>query len=65
MKRPTSKDVAKLAGVSQTTVSFVINNTPGVSITEETRQKVLNAVRQLHYVPNSFAKGLKTNQSNC
>ena len=63
MKRPTSKDVAKLAGVSQTTVSFVINNTPGVSITEETRQKVLDAVHQLHYVPNSFAKGLKTNRS--
>lgn len=63
MKRATSKDVARLAGVSQTTVSFVINNTPGVSLSDETRQKVLDAARQLQYVPNSFAKGLKTNQS--
>ena len=63
MKRATSKDVAKLAGVSQTTVSFVLNNTPGVSLSEDTRQKVLAAAKQLQYVPNSFAKGLKTSQS--
>ena len=63
MKRATSKDVAKLAGVSQTTVSFVINNTPGVSLSEETRRKVLDAAKQLQYIPNSFAKGLKTSQS--
>lgn len=63
MKRATSKDVAKLAGVSQTTVSFVLNNTPGVSLSEDTRQKVLAAAEQLQYVPNSFAKGLKTSQS--
>lgn len=63
MKRATSKDVARLAGVSQTTVSFVLNNTPGISLSEETRQKVLDAARQLQYIPNSFAKGLKTNQS--
>lgn len=63
MKRATSKDVAKLAGVSQTTVSFVMNNTPGVTLTDETRKKVLDAARELQYVPNSFAKGLKTNKS--
>ena len=50
MKRATSKDVAKLAGVSQTTVSFVINNTPGVSLSEETRRKVLDAAKQLQYI---------------
>ena len=63
MKRATSKDVAKLAGVSQTTVSFVMNNTPNVSLSEETRKKVLDAANQLQYNPNSFARGLKTNQS--
>ena len=63
MKRATSKDVAKLAGVSQTTVSFVMNNTPNVTLPEETRKKVLDAARQLQYVPNSFARGLKTTQS--
>lgn len=63
MKKATSRDVAKLAGVSQTTVSFVINNTPGVSLSEETRKKVLSAVKELNYVPNSFAKSLKTNES--
>ena len=44
MKRATSKDVAKLAGVSQTTVSFVLNNTPGISLSDETRRKVLDAL---------------------
>lgn len=63
MKRATSKDVAKLAGVSQTTVSFVMNNTPGISLSDETRRRVLEAAKQLQYVPNSFAKGLKTSQS--
>ncbi len=63
MKKATSRDVAKLAGVSQTTVSFVINNTPNVSVSEETRKKVLYAARELNYVPNSFAKGLKTKKS--
>lgn len=63
MKKSTSKDVAKLAGVSQTTVSFVLNNTPGVSLSDKTRQRVLDAAKELNYIPNSFAKGLKTNQS--
>ena len=63
MKRATSKDVARLAGVSQTTVSFVMNNTPGVSLSDETRRRVIEAARELQYIPNSFAKGLKTSQS--
>ncbi|MDP4109128.1 MAG: LacI family DNA-binding transcriptional regulator [Bacillota bacterium] len=63
MKKATSRDVAKLAGVSQTTVSFILNSTPGVSFSEETRRRVHEAAKQLNYVPNSFAKGLKTNES--
>lgn len=65
MKRATSKDVAKLAGVSQTTVSFVMNNTPNVSLSEETRKKVLDAANQLQYIPNSFARGLKPANPSC
>lgn len=63
MKRPTSRDVAKLAGVSQSTVSFVLNNRTDINISQSTRTKVLEAAKRLKYVPNTFAKGLKTNKS--
>lgn len=65
-ERPTSKDVAKLAGVSRTTVSYVINNKSGgnVRISEETRKKVWEAVEQLNYRPSSAAQTLRTNRSN-
>lgn len=61
--KPTSRDVAKLAGVSQTTVSIILNNRTDISIPESTRMKVLEVARELNYVPNQFAKGLKTNRS--
>ncbi len=54
---PTSRDVARLAGVSQSTVSFVINNSRPVS--ESTRDRVLRAVHQLGYQPHSGARALK------
>ncbi len=65
-KRPTTRDVAELAGVSITTVSFVINNkTDGnVKISEATRQRVLNAVEELNYRPSSAAQSLRTRRSN-
>jgi len=56
--RVTSTQVAKLAGVSRTTVSFVLNDVPHMGISEETRQRVLNAARQLGYVPNAAARSL-------
>ncbi|MEJ5257372.1 MAG: LacI family DNA-binding transcriptional regulator [Fervidobacterium sp.] len=56
----TIKDVAKRAGVSISTVSYVLNNTGKIS--EETRQKVLRAIEELNYVPNKFAKHLKKQQ---
>lgn len=64
--RPTSKDVAKLAGVSRTTVSYVINDKSGgnVRISDETRQKVWDAVKTLSYQPVSAAQMLRTNRSN-
>jgi DNA-binding LacI/PurR family transcriptional regulator len=60
--RATSFDVAALAGVSQSAVSRAF--TPGSSISEETRQKVLEAAKKLAYVPNSIASSLTTKRSN-
>jgi len=61
----TSKDVAKLANVSQATVSYVLNNTSGKTISERTRKLVLKAAKDLNYTPNNAARVLKTNQANC
>jgi len=65
-KRPTSQDVADLAGVSIATVSLVINNKSGgkVRISEETRQKVRTAVETLNYRPFGAAQALATKRSN-
>src|ERR1044071_9692663 len=60
--RSTSFDVAALAGVSQASVSRAFS--PGSSITEETRQRVLDAARKLNYVPNSIASSLTTKRTN-
>ncbi|WHH61497.1 LacI family DNA-binding transcriptional regulator [Petroclostridium sp. X23] len=49
MKKITSKDVAKLAGVSQSTVSLILNNKDNVSFSEETVRKVHAAARNLKY----------------
>lgn len=63
-KRPTSTDVARAAGVSQTTVSFVLNDRPGHGIPEETRQRVLEAARRLDYRPHASARSLARGRSN-
>ncbi|NUU01305.1 LacI family DNA-binding transcriptional regulator [Herbaspirillum robiniae] len=54
----TIKDVAKLAGVSYTTVSHVLNETRPVS--PEARERVLRAVEDLAYVPSALARSLKS-----
>jgi LacI family transcriptional regulator len=56
-----SKDVAKLAGVSQATVSRVMNNPE--SVKPSTRKKVLSAMEQLNYKPNLIARSLITNST--
>lgn len=57
-------DVAKLAGVSQPTVSRVLNQSDAaVQISEETRQRVLAAVKQLGYRPNAVARSLRTQRT--
>ena len=58
------KDVARVAGVSQTTVSFVLNSKPGVVIAEETRARIEEAVEQLGYRPNVAAQTLRTNKTH-
>jgi len=62
-RRVTSQDVANLAGVSRTTVSFVLNNVHRFSIRPETAEKVRLAARQLGYYPNASAKALASNQT--
>lgn len=58
----TIKDIAKLANVSITTVSRVINNkSEGVS--EETRNRILQLVKELGYQPNAIARGLVTKKT--
>ena len=63
VKRTTSRDVAKLAHVSRTTVSFILNNVPGVSISAATRTRVLDAAKKLNYSPNVAGKKLVSGKS--
>ncbi len=66
MTRPaTQDDVARLAGVSRSTVSIVLNNRTNrrISISEETRQKVWAAAVRLGYEPNALARSLRSGQS--
>ncbi len=59
--KPTIKDVAKLANVSVSTVSRVINNKE--SVHESTRQIVLDAIDKLEFVPNQIARNLTSRSS--
>lgn len=56
------RDVAKLAGVAPITVSRVINGADNV--TEDTHRRVQQAIDQLHYVPNTLARSLRSRQSH-
>jgi len=57
-KRVTSHDVARLAGVSRTTVSVVLNDVQEIKISPATRQRVHSAARMLGYVPDAAAQAL-------
>jgi LacI family transcriptional regulator len=61
--RPTMADVGRLAGVSATAVSFVINGRADGAISPETQQRVLDAVAKLGYRPNLAAQSLRTRRS--
>jgi DNA-binding LacI/PurR family transcriptional regulator len=60
-RAPSQKDVAELAGVSSQTVSRVVNNSPKVD--QQTRERVLSAMRILGYWTNGAARALATGQS--
>ncbi|MFI9208333.1 LacI family DNA-binding transcriptional regulator [Streptomyces sp. NPDC053253] len=62
--RPTSADVARLAGVSRTTVSYVLNKPGDRPINEDTRRRVMAAVRELGYAPHTTARTLRSGRSN-
>lgn len=54
----TLKDIAAACGVSTATVSYVLNNSPGQSISEATRKRVLHYANMVGYAPHSVAKAL-------
>jgi LacI family transcriptional regulator len=58
------KDVARLANVSQTTVSFVINDVPNANIPAETQERIMEAVRELGYRPNAVARNLRSQRTH-
>ena len=59
MNRPTQVDVARRAGVSRATVSYVVNDVPDARVPDETRQRVLEAVEELGYEPDAPAQALR------
>lgn len=61
--KATIKDVAKLANVSVTTVSLLLNGKSD-SFSAETKKAVYDAVEELQYIPNRLAQNLSNNQSN-
>jgi LacI family transcriptional regulator len=63
-KLPSMYDVGRVAGVSQTTVSFIVNNVPNVNISQETRDRVWAAVEELGWRPNAMARGLSLQRSH-
>lgn len=58
----TSRDVAMLAGVSQASVSRAF--TPGSSLSDDKRERILEAAKRLNYIPNSIASSLTTARTN-
>jgi DNA-binding LacI/PurR family transcriptional regulator len=62
-RAPTSADVARLAGVSRSTVSLVVNDVPTARIAQATRERVLAAVQELGYAPDVSARRLRAGTS--
>ena len=56
--------MARAAGVSQAMVSYVLNNSSKISVPDETRQRILDAIDELGYVTNKAAQNLRTQRTN-
>jgi DNA-binding LacI/PurR family transcriptional regulator len=63
-RRVTSADVARMAGVSRATVSYVLNDTPHQTISAATRSRVRAAAEALGYAPSAAARALRTGRSD-
>lgn len=63
MKRASIKDIARIAGVSVATVSYVLNKKEGSRISEATQKKILEVAQSINYTPNKIAKSLKMSKS--
>ena len=62
--RPTQRQIAEEAGVSRTTVSLVLNDVPGVRVSPETRQRILEVARRLNYYPDAAARTLVSGRTH-
>ena len=58
------KDVARRAGVDPSTASRVLRDDPSQQVRPETRQRILDAARELRYRPNALARGLRTRRTD-
>ncbi|WP_251040460.1 LacI family DNA-binding transcriptional regulator [Chryseobacterium sp. ISL-6] len=63
MKRASIKDIARIAGVSVATVSYVLNRKEGSRISEATKIKILEVAKEINYAPNKIARSLKMSNS--
>ena len=63
-RRITSADVAREAGVSRATVSYVLNDVPHQKIAEPTRRRILEAAARLGYAPSAAARALRSGRSD-
>lgn len=62
-KKAGIRDIAAEAGVSTTTVSYVLNNVEGKSVSTETRSRIIAAAKKLNYIPNAAARLLRTGRA--
>ena len=61
--RLTIFDIAKIAGVSRSTVSRALNNNSGIS--DETKEKILNVIKEINYRPTVNARRTVTRRCEC
>ena len=63
MKKTTATDIAKICGVSQATVSYVINNKQGKKISEDVKNLILETAKQMNYHPDKTARNMRLHKA--